>query len=234
MTVDQVLETSPLTSRLSLEVRDEFRSIFKEETYPKATQANQWGADRFFVLIVQGKIEVSRFSVETGRSLTIFLLGPGDGFDILRLLDGEQHDVHSEALEQLTVLKTPYEEVRNFMACHPEFNRAFLPYLGKQFRELEDMATDLGLYSSLTRLARLVLREQGTSNGVTVPLLDTLSDEILANRIGSVRQTVNKHLQTWRKHHIIDKSKILNLEALEAIAQLRLTELGNRRERSGL
>lgn len=225
MSLAKVLEKSPLTSRLSSHTREEFLRLFSEEVHPRGARDNSWDADRFFVFLIEGRIEVSRTNENTGRSLTLFLLGPGDGFDILKLLDSQQHDVQSEALDELRLLKARYEQVREFMAQHPDFNEAFYPYLGKQLRDIEDLATDLGLYPSLTRLARLILRKRGTSNGVTVPLLDSLSDEKLASMIGSVRQTINKHLQEWRSQGVLDGSKIAKLEALENIAGLRLVEL---------
>ncbi len=58
----------------------------------------QDASDRFY-LVVGGHAKVSLFHPETGREHILYLLGPGDGFDLISLLDGEWHDAVATALE---------------------------------------------------------------------------------------------------------------------------------------
>jgi len=78
---------------------------------------------------------------------------------------------------------------------HPSFNRAFLPYLGKQIRSLEELAADLTLHDTITRLSRLILRHTDYGNPLQkLKLINDLSHEELAHMIGSVRNVISRHM----------------------------------------
>jgi len=62
------------------------------------------------------------------------------------------------ALDDMEVLVTTVNQAKEWINQHPDFNRAFLPYLGKQMHGLADQVTDLSLYDTEARLARLILR----------------------------------------------------------------------------
>ncbi len=66
--------------------------------------------------------------------------------------------VYLISTDDAETLYAPLPEVRSWIEKHPEFNRAFLPYLGKQIRSLEEPAADLALHDTITRLSRLILR----------------------------------------------------------------------------
>ena len=58
----------------------------------------------------------------------------------------------------MEVLYTNVQQAREWIDQHPDFNRAFLPYLGKQMHGLADQVIDLSLFDTEARLARLILR----------------------------------------------------------------------------
>lgn len=225
-----VLQQSGLFRRVPDALLDEILSGFRRDTWRRNTQLDPASfQERFFVLI-QGRVEVSRVNPQTGRSITLQVLGPGDGIDVLTLLTGELHAIQPMALDDVTLASAPVGEVRSWIERHPEFNRHFLPYLGEQMRLMEDLATDLALYDTLTRLARLLLRHVAHGQPSAAPesphglrLIHDLHDETLARMVGSVRQVVNRHLQHWRKSGVIHKHKfrteIEDLEALQSYAE---------------
>jgi len=95
-------------------------------------------------------------------------------------------------------------------------------------RKLEDLSTDLALYDTMTRLARLILRHVvphhplSTEGEHTLKLIHDLHDESLARMVGSVRQVVNRHLQHWRKQGVLHKqsfhTEVRKLEILQDYA----------------
>lgn len=95
--------------------------------------------------IVSGRVKVVQVNQETGRAVTLFLLGPGDVFDILRLLDNRPDDSLFEARDDLVLLAIPILDARQWITRVPAFNQAFLPYLGKMMRQLEELAANLAL-----------------------------------------------------------------------------------------
>ena len=115
------------------------------------------------------------------------------------------------------------DTARNWLDTHPEFNKNFLPYLGSRMRLLENSATDLALYDTITRLARLILRyvdDKSTQQEkeYSVKLINDLSHEALAQMIGSVRKVVNLNIQELKKEGIIDSARgklsVKNLQKL--------------------
>ena len=160
---------------------------------------------RRFYVIISGRMKVSQTNPDTGRELTIFLLAPGDVFDIICLLDDCEHHINVTALDDLDAISAPLHEVRGWIERHPEFNRTLLPYLGKQLRTLEELATDLTLHDTCTRLSKLILRNIDYQHTHTkLKLINDLSQEELANMIGSVRAVINRHMLQLKKDGIIE------------------------------
>lgn len=159
--------------------------------------------DRFHVL-VSGRLRLSRANSRTGRAVTLFLLRPGDGFDVISLLDGQPHALEAKALDELELLIVPAETVRTWIEHIPELNRNFLPYLGKQLRTLADLAADLALRSTETRLAKLIIRSAVRDQSeASLHLIKDLPHETLAEMIGTVRVVVNRQLQHWKREGVI-------------------------------
>lgn len=155
----QILGESPLFSQLSNTILQGMLQIFHYETRKKNDIAfsPKQSSDHLY-LIVSGRAKVSIYNPENGREHILFLIGPGDGFDLISLLDDEWHNAVATALDDMEVLSTSLQQARTWIDQHPDFNRAFLPYLGKQMHTLASQATDLSLYDTEARLSLLVLR----------------------------------------------------------------------------
>ncbi len=214
-----LLRHSPLFSSLANTVLLDMLSHFRRETWKHGRCITGSENEQRFHVILSGRLKMGRINPETGRIVTLFLLGPGDAFDVISLLDGEPSPVTLEAKDDLELLSTPVEEARRWIEYHPEFNHSFLPYLGRQMHLLADLAGDLALHDTETRLARLILRHIDTDNSHhSLHLIHDLSHEALGEMIGSVRVVVNRQLQHWQREGIIishrGKLVVQELEAL--------------------
>ncbi len=238
-----ILEKSPLFSGLPQPILEEMLSVFHYKTYSKGLTISTEMLRAHFFIVLDGRIEVTRSNPNTGRSITLFLLGPGDGFDIITLLDGQPHDIEPTAMNDLQLLSAPIYTVRHWISAYPEFNQRFLPYLGSLLRSMEALTVDLALYDTASRLARLILRHTDTRRHIEQPLsplpvglIADLKHEALARMLGSVRQVVNKHLQTLRKeavvHYSNDSLLVKDLRALKQQAGLALHRLENKHDLS--
>ena len=201
----KILSRSPLFSSLDDALLKDMLKIFhyeartKDETAVSARQVS----DHFYI-IISGRAKVSAYNPENGREHILLLLGPGDGFDFISLLDSEWHDAVATALDDMEVLSTTVQQAREWLAQHPDFNRALLPYLGKQMHGFADQVVDLSLYDTEVRLARLILRHLAPDKSTQeIPLINDLSQETLASMIGSVRVVITRHLSHWKQKKII-------------------------------
>ncbi len=217
------LQQSPLFSGLASSAIEEILTRCRRETWKRRRQLPMEETWQRFHILLSGRVRLSRSNAESGRMITLFLLGPGDPFCIFSLLDGKPHDVMLETLDDVTLLSLPMDEARQWLDEHPEFNRQLLPYLGEQMCSLAGLATDLALHDTETRLARLILRhvDSGTQQQhVTPRLINDLSHESLAEMIGSVRVVVNRQLQHWKQEGIVDAHRgHLEVEALQELVR---------------
>jgi biotin operon repressor len=103
------------------------------------------------------------------------------------------------------------------------FNKNFLPYVGNRMRLLEEAGSNLVLYDTITRLAKLILDNvnNNTNQEVkesSVKLINDLSHETLAQMIGSVRKVINLNIQELKKEEIITsvrgKLSVINMQKL--------------------
>jgi CRP-like cAMP-binding protein len=199
------LGESPLFCGLPDTALRDLLGAFRHETWrarsPAMTPTHT--AERFYV-VVAGRLKICRINPDTGREVGLLLLGPGDAFDVLRLLDGEPLAGSTQALDDLEVVSTPLRRVCAWREEHPEFDRALRPYLAQQLRSLADLASELALYDTNVRLARLILRHVAPDRSETAPRpIDDLSHETLASLIGSVRVVVNRHIQELKRDGVI-------------------------------
>ena len=156
--------------------------------------------NRFF-LVVEGRVKITRSNAHDGHDLTLWLLGPGDGFDIVSLLDGQPHDVSAWALDEVTTLSAPMALWQDWLERFPAFRLAAHRYVARQLREVSDLATDLALHDTATRLAHLLLRNFDAPGP---NLLHDLPQSELASMIGSVRIVVSRVLARMKREAIVD------------------------------
>ncbi len=151
-----------------------------------------------------GAIRLSVLS-HTGKEAIVAVLGPGD-FLGERALTG--HTVRLEtatAIQPSTVLILPKRKMSQLLHSEHEFSDRFIAHMLMRNARLEADLIDQLFNSSEKRLARtlLLLAHYG---GVEQPrqLLPVVSQDILAEMIGTTRSRVNFFLNKFRKLGFID------------------------------
>ncbi len=195
------------------------------ETWRKKTQSSHQQLKNRFYIIIDGRVETIIINPNSGKSIAIAILGEGDAFDVVSLLDNKEHEPIAMAIDDMQLLSAPIDFVRQWLDDYRDFNHNFMPYLAQRMRIRESLITDLALYDTPTRLARLLLRyiECNTNDSHhthhAIPLFHDLTHETLAQMLGSARQVVNKHLQALKQEGIINTEDhqwtIDDLDALE-------------------
>jgi CRP/FNR family transcriptional regulator, cyclic AMP receptor protein len=198
------------------------------QIWPRHTQimaASQ--TSQRFVVLTAGRVRINRSEGDDGRELTLWLLGPGDGFDVVALLDGEPHAVSAVSVDEVHGFSIPLAQLREHMEADVSLRLALHRYAAAQLRELSDLAADLAIHHTATRLARLLLRYLGQRGGVASlgpSLIDGLSNDELAAMIGSVRVVVNRLLGQLRRASIVrsehGRLRVLDLQRLAAQADM--------------
>jgi len=220
-TID-ILKQSPLFAGMDRKSLKEVSDALVQESHPKNSDilADVHTDGRFYV-IAHGRVKVTRSNGHNGRELTLWLLGPGDGFDIVSLLDSHRHAVSAWTLDEVQTLSAPIAWFHEWLEQYPLFRQAVYRYIAKQLRDLVELADDLALHDTMTRLTHLLLRhfEPAKRTGARgVNLIRDLSHEELASLIGSVRVVVNRLLARLKKEAVVELHNgevgIVNLKRL--------------------
>jgi len=172
----------------------------KDTTIFDSDETLQW-----FYIIVSGKIKVYEINFETNREQTLYLLVRGDMYDLVTLLDGQEHNLAIDVLENGKVIRFPIDKVREWMRVSIEFERLIYTYVARQIRNIEELSIDLSLYDTRERLLKLLLKNIESIESKGVDLLDKLSHTEIANLIGTVRHIVDRHLKALKEDGVIDK-----------------------------
>lgn len=196
----------------------------EEETWPKSTcLVDRTKTLHRFYFVVSGRLKIYKVDTTSGREFTLFLLTKNDVFDVLCLLEEQEHEVFYETLDKVVLLCTSMSNMRRWVREIPEINRNMLPYLGHQLKTMEEYASNVTLIDISTRLAKLILGNIN-SESHELELINDLSNEELANLIGTTRAVVNRHLQEFKNDGILylgrQKLEIRNLQLLLEKANL--------------
>ncbi len=172
----------------------------------------------YVYVVKKGKIKSYQLNIENGKEQTLYIYSNNHIFDTVIILDGEDHDVCYEVLEESTLVMYPIEFIRNLLYHSPEFSRKFYLYMAQQMRYIEEMLTDVSLYPTAERVIKLILQDFKPSNIFRFNILEGLSHTETANLIGTVRNVLERHLKNLKNENMIDivnrKIQVLDAEKL--------------------
>jgi CRP-like cAMP-binding protein len=163
------------------------------------------GAQANAVLYVQeGGVKLSVVS-SAGKEAVVAMLGPGDFFGEGCLAGQPLRMGTATAMARTALLKIPKREMARMLHEHAEFSDRFLSHmLARNIRIEEDLVDQL-FNSSEKRLARtlLLLARYGQADA-TQHVLPKLSQETLAEMVGTTRSRVNFFMNKFRKLGLIE------------------------------
>lgn len=158
-----------------------------------------------FCLIKEGQVKVTMISPE-GKEIILSMLGPGDFFGEMALLDDEPRSatvIATEALEVVTIWRTDFLQIlsENFSIA-----KKVLAELSKRLRNASNRIESLATMDVYGRLARFFLdlaRDQGKvlDNGYVAVTRPT--HQSIANMIGTSRETVSRLIHDLMKQNLL-------------------------------
>ena len=152
-------------------------------------------------IITVGKVKISH-STPDGQEALLAILGAGDFFGELALLDEFPRSATAEAMEQTEALTLHRDDFINHISQNPEFAYQVMRTLAKRIRHLNDQLSDVFFLDLNGRLARTLLNlaenhGRPISEGTLIDIALTQTD--LAEMTGATRVSVNKTLGRFRK-----------------------------------
>ncbi len=205
-------------------LRDEFQKHATIIRFSK--KENPFDVDsllKWFYIIESGKVKVYDINFKTNREQTLYLLSRGDMYDVVPLLDNQEHNLATEILEPGRAIRFPLEKVREWMREFPKFEQLIYRYVAQQMRQVEELALDLSLLETKERLLKLLLKNYKSIEKRGVDLLSKLSHSEIASLIGTVRHIIDRHLKSLKKEGLLEsesKQKKLEIRNLGKVLEL--------------
>ena len=160
-------------------------------------------ADAVFYLR-RGRIKLSVVS-NAGREAVVGILGPGDFFGEGCLTAGTVRLATASALTDCLIVRLEKAAMMQALREQPEFSALFISYLLARNARIEEDLVDQLFNSSEKRLARvLLLLANFGKERKPEAVVPKVSQEILAEMIGTTRSRVSFFMNKFRKLGFID------------------------------
>lgn len=169
-----------------------------------------------------------------GRSLTLDLVGPGDWYGDIELLDGGLCKLEIRAHVKSTLLLVCADDLRLLVQQHPELHHALLQLhcrrLRHMLRRIEELQTAPLVQRVAIQLQRL-LRQFGRAGPAGIRIDVALPQSDLASMLGASRQRINGTLRAMQARGVIANShariSVIDTARLDSLAQGGALDTGN-------
>jgi CRP/FNR family cyclic AMP-dependent transcriptional regulator len=155
-------------------------------------------ADAVFY-IQEGKVKVCVIS-EQGKEAVVALHGDGEFFGEACLTGQPLRLATVAALTDCVIMRLAKESMINALRDEPKFSEMFMAYILARNARVEEDLVDQLFNSSEKRLARLLLLMANFGKeGTPQPVIAKVSQETLAEMIGTTRSRVSTFMNKFRK-----------------------------------
>lgn len=157
-------------------------------------------------IIVEGEVEVFMTGVD-GREIILSILGPGDFFGEMSLIDGEPRSASVRSLKDSELVMIRREDFMNALQKFPDITMSLLMEMSRRLRKADRQIGSLALLSVYGRVADTLLnlvQERGvrvqTEHGSVITVLrDRPTHQRLAEMSGTTRETVTRVLNSLQR-----------------------------------
>lgn len=220
----EFLSTVPLFSSLDAETLQQFAAVTREKSYPKGSVIlfEDDPGDSLFV-VRQGRVKVVLVG-EDGREVILTVLGVGDHFGELSLIDEQPRSAHVIAMEDTSLLVLRHDDFRRRVESSPSVAWRMLVELSRRLRRADEKIGGLVLLDVPGRIARLLLDAAMETSGDAIE--KPLTHQTIAQMIGASRETVSRAMKDFQEAGWIAverrRIRLTDRAALERRAQVRV------------
>jgi len=177
----------------------------------------------WFCIVKSGHVKILRHS-RTGKDVVLELLGPGEVFGGVAVVEKRPYPATAQAAETTVVLKIPADAMAALAERHPAVIKELALLIGRRLRTAHDSVKSLAVDPVEARLAATLLRlaeREGRrgDHGVTLPF--HLTRQSLADMAGTTVETAIRVVSRWRQDNLVsDEGGCLSLTDIEALRQI--------------
>ena len=205
MSATDVLRKVPLFSDLSEADLASFGEVTREREYPKNSVIlfEDDPGDSLYI-VSTGQVKVVLIG-EDGREVILSVLGDGDFFGEMALIDDEPRSAHVIAMKDSQLLVLRRDDFQAQVAMHPQIALKLLRVLVQRLRRADEKIGGLVLLDVNGRVARLLLDLADESGGPKITR--RLTHHTIAQMIGSSRETVSRAMRELVDRGLIETTR---------------------------
>lgn len=224
--VAEVLRANPVFAGLPARDVDALAAVARAQTYRPRDFVFMEGDPAAWVCIVEsGHVKIVRHS-RTGKDVVLELLGPGEIFGGVAVMERRPYPAAAQATETSSVLKIPAAAALALAERHPSVVREMALMIGRRLRAAHDSVKSLSVDPVEARLAAAVVRlaeREGSRDRVGVTLPFHLTRQSLADMTGTTVETAIRVVSRWVRDGIVADHGghlvLRDVDALRALAQ---------------
>jgi CRP/FNR family transcriptional regulator, cyclic AMP receptor protein len=197
-----------------------FAAVTRERGYPRGSVIvfEDDPGDALFI-VREGRVKVVLIG-EDGREVILGILGEGDHFGELSLIDGQPRSAHVIAMEEARLLVLRREDFRQRVQESPRVAWALMQELSRRLRRADEQIGSLVLLDVNGRIARLLLAR--LSSDEISAKGKRLTHQQIAQMVGASRETVSRAMKDFQERGWIAVERrqvvVMNRAALEQLA----------------
>jgi CRP-like cAMP-binding protein len=222
---EALLKASAMFSGLPGKEIEALAALAHEHTYRAREYILMEGDPAQWLYIVKaGRVKILRHS-RTGRDVVLELLGPGEVFGGVAVIERRPYPASAQSVEPSAVLSIPAEAILGLSERFPSLIREMALVLGRRLRAAHESVKSLAADPVEARLAARLLRlaeAEGTRSpqGLTLPF--HLTRQSLADMTGTTVETTIRIVSRWLRDGLLrdDHGRLViqDADALRAVA----------------
>lgn len=204
------LLASPFFAHMNVDEVDEIIGFAAERRLSKGSVIFTKGdPGTSMMAVLTGRVRVSAVSVD-GKEVTLNVIGPGEIFGEIALLDGKPRSADASALEDTVLMVVERRQFLPFLLRNETLLERLLVVLCDRLRRTSLALEEIALFDLTARLARLIVKlsqDYGRLQSDGAVRIDLkLSQRDLATLVASSRESVNKQLRGWREQGLVEQT----------------------------
>ena len=217
-----VLRKHPYFADLAPEAFEQLCRYAKHSTLKRgASICSKGDPGNSLIAVITGTVKIS-VSSANGRSAILNLIGPGEIFGEIAVLDGQPRTADATANTNCEIFVIDRREFIPFVRSQPALAMKFIELLCTRLRRTSDQVEQIILQNLPGRLAsaliRLTEKHKAEPQGRTI----AVTQQEISEMVGMTRESVNKQLRAWAAHNWVRLEHgaivVLNVEMLRELA----------------
>lgn len=194
----------PLFAGLSPEQLEAVADLAVERSYPRGKLIFRQDdpADGLY-LVEAGRVKVF-LAQEDGEEVIVDLLGPGDYFGEMALIDAEPRSTGAMAHQDCALRVIGKGDFRRLLRESNELAQSLLQGLSERLRSANRMIESLATRDVTGRVVRTLLQYASFEEGRPV-VAEPLTQQDIARMVGASREMVNRSLQELVRRGLIER-----------------------------